>query len=128
MLSRPARLILAVHALVLGLGYALGPRQWSSGGSFAVVRQLGLPIPVWGAVFMVIGLLLLVRRHSAGHALAVFALGFWGCCLAATLLTGQLTGWGAPVHTLVLALPFHVLGLWRRGASRARARAQSSEE
>lgn len=122
MISSAARIILAVHALAIGLGYMLGPPQWYSGGTFAVVRSLGIPIPAWGTVLVVAGLLLLARRHTAGHTLALVAFLFWGLCLGATVFTGQLTAWGSPVHNLVLVVPMHALGLWRRGKSRVDAR------
>lgn len=117
--SVPLRTILALHSLVMGLGYLLGPPQWASGSSFAVVKALGVPIPVWGAVFVVSGLLLAAGKHTAGHGVAAVAYLFWGGCLAATIFTGQIAGWGAPVHTIVLAAPLHLLALWRRSSAKA---------
>ncbi|ANZ35263.1 hypothetical protein BBK82_03410 [Lentzea guizhouensis] len=122
MLSPVARYILAVHALVLGLGYLLGPPQWYSGGTFSVVRSLGVPISVWGVAFLIVGLLLLARKHTAGHAMGVLVFVFWGLGLAASLKSGQLSGWGSPIHNLLLAAPLHALGLWRRAQSRVDAR------
>lgn len=122
MISSAARVILAVHALAIGLGYMLGPPRWYSGGTFTVVRSLGLPIPAWGTVLVVAAILLLARRHTAGHALALVAFLFWGSGLAATLFTGQLTEWDSPVHNVLLVVPLHALGLWRREQSRVDAR------
>lgn len=122
MISSAARIILGVHALAVGLGYALGPPLWYSGGTFSVIRSLGLPVPAWGAVIMFAGVLLLARRHTAGHAIALIAFLFWGLALAATAFTGQLTGLGSPAHTLLLVVPMHALGLWRRSESRVDAR------
>lgn len=122
--SRALRLILAVHLIVLGGGYAIGPDQWSSGRTFTVIRELGVPVPAWGTVFVLAGVLLVLRFHTAGHAIALAALVFWGGGLAATLITGDLSGWGAPVHNLVLAAPLHALGLWRRSRVRVRGGAR----
>lgn len=119
-LSHPVRYILATHAVLVGAGYALGPPQWSSGSTFTVIRQLGIPVWVWGLVFLTAGCLLFVRRYTLGHGVAAVSFSFWGLCLFATVFTGEISGWGAPVHTLALAAPMHLLGLWRRSRHRAR--------
>lgn len=118
MLSPVARYILIVHVLVLGAGYLLGPAQWYSGGTFTVVRSLGIPVPAWGGAFVVAGLLLAAGRHTVGHATALALFVFWGLALAASLPAGQLSGWGSPVHNLLLAAPLHAVGLWRRAQVR----------
>ncbi|MFD5089312.1 hypothetical protein ACFWMR_01830 [Amycolatopsis thailandensis] len=108
---------LAAHAVILGTGYLLGPDSWSSGGTFTVVRDLGIPIRIWGAVFLLAGLLLLIQRRTFGHILALGSFTFWGAGLAATLFTGQATGYGGPAHVLLLAL-VHGLALWQRSQAR----------
>ncbi|MGW4487845.1 hypothetical protein ACWEOE_28855 [Amycolatopsis sp. NPDC004368] len=110
--------LLAVHSIVLGAGYLLGPDSWSSGGSFAFIRGLGVPIRVWGAAFLLAGLLLAVRRLTVGHSLAAFASVFWGLGLVVTIVTGEATGWGGPVHTLLLIAPVHGFALWQRSRAR----------
>ncbi|GAA1281593.1 hypothetical protein [Saccharothrix xinjiangensis] len=123
MLSLAVRIVLGLHAIVLGAGYAMGPSQWYSAGTFTVVRSLGAPIPLWGAVFILAGALLLALRRSAiGHVVALMAFVFWGLALAASLPAGQLSGWGSLVHNLVLAAPLHALGVWRRAQARVDAR------
>lgn len=122
MLSPVVRYFLIIHALALGLGYALGPARWYSGGTFAVVRDLGVPISLWGGAFITVGILLLVGQHTWGHIIGLISFTFWGLALATTLYTGQLSGWGSPVHNLLLAVPLHALGLWRRSKSRVDAR------
>lgn len=112
------RWVLAAHAVVLGAGYLLGPDAWSSGGSFAFIRELGVPVRVWGACFVAAGLLLAVRRRTLGHSLAMAASVFWGLGLMITIFTGETTGWGGPVHTLILAAPLHTLALWQRSHAR----------
>lgn len=123
MIWTAVRYVLAVHAIVLGTGYLLGPEQFYSGGTFAVVRSLGIPIAVWGGLIAFAGVLLLLRYHTVGHGLALVAFVFWGLCLGATLVTGQLSGWGSPVHNLVLVAPLHALGLWVHGRSRVDTKA-----
>jgi hypothetical protein len=118
-MSTPLRAILALHSFVLGLGYLLGPPQWSSGTSFAVIKALGVPVPIWGAVFVLAAALLAAGRSTAGHGVAAVAYLFWGGYLAQTIFTGQIAGWGAPVHTIVLAAPLHLLALWRRSSAKA---------
>lgn len=122
MLSPVVRTILAGHAILVGLGYAVGPAQWVSSPSFAVVRSLGIPIPMWGMLFVLAGLLVAVGRYTLGHGLAAVAFTFWGCCIAATVVTGELAGWGSIPHTLALAAPMHLVGLWRRSTARVAAR------
>jgi hypothetical protein len=119
MLTPTIRYILAFHALALGAGYLLGPAQWYSGSTFSVVRSLGVPVPVWGGGFVAAALLLLARQYTAGHAVAVFLFLFWGGSLAWSLPAGQLSGWGSPIHNLLLALPLHLSGLWRHRRERA---------
>jgi hypothetical protein len=112
---RLPRWLLAVHLLVVGVGYVIGP---SSGGGFVFIRELGLPIPVWGGVFAAAGLLLLLRRRTLGHALAAFSCTFWGIGLVVPILTGEATSGGGWAHTLILAAPAHVFALWQRSKSR----------
>jgi len=109
--------LLAAHAMILGVGYLLGPVTWSSGGTFAVIRDLGIPIRIWGAVFLLAGLFLLLRRRTFGHILALGSFTFWGAGLATTLFTGQATGYGGPAHVLFLAL-VHGIALWQRSQDR----------
>ncbi|MEV8439192.1 hypothetical protein AB0425_17595 [Actinosynnema sp. NPDC051121] len=122
-MSPVIRRILAIHAIALGAGYLAGPVQWYSGSTFTVVRSLGVPIPLWGAVFVLAGVLLAVGRPTAGHALALAAFAFWGGALAASIPQGQLSAWGSPVHNLLVAAPLHALGLWQRRQSRVDRRA-----
>jgi hypothetical protein len=119
------RLVLTVHLVALGAGYAVGPAQLSSGASFTVIKQLGPPIPLWGAVFVPAAVLLAAGRYTLGHGLAFAVLLFWGGGLAGTVATGQLTGWGAPVHTLSFAA-LHALRLWRRSRARVGGGASGS--
>lgn len=113
------RRFLALHATTVGAGYLLGPDSWSSGGTFAVIRDLGIPIRVWGAAFVAAGLLLFLRHRTVGHVTALAAFTFWGAGLAVTLFTGQATGYGGPVHVAFIA-GVHALALWQQ---RTRTRA-----
>ncbi|MFJ5984297.1 hypothetical protein [Lentzea sp. NPDC092896] len=124
MIAPAVRYVLAAHAIVIGVGYLLGPSKWYSGGTFAVVKSLGLPIPVWGAAIAVVGVLLLLRLHTIGHALGLGVFVFWGLALGASIFTGDLSGWGSVVHNLLMAAPLHGLGLWRRRLARVRERAE----
>jgi hypothetical protein len=117
---RLPRWVLAGHATLLGVGYLLGPAAWSSGGTFAFIRDLGIPIRLWGAAFLLVGLLLAARRRTLGHGLGAFAFAFWGMGLSVTLFTGQATSWGSPAHTL-LAASAHILALWQRSHDRLTA-------
>jgi hypothetical protein len=114
---RLPRWMLAGHATLIGSGYLIGPDEWSSGGTFAFVREFGIPIRVWGAAFLLAGLLLAARRRRLGHGVAAFAFLFWGIGLSVTLFTGEATGWGGPVHTLFVATA-HVFALWQRSKDR----------
>jgi hypothetical protein len=122
---RLPRWLLAAHAVLLGVGYLAGPDAWSSGGSFTFIRDLGIPIRVWGAAFLLAGILLAARRRTLGHGLAAFAFVFWGIGLAVTLFTGQATGWGGPAHTL-FAASAHVFALWQRSHYRLVAGSDTS--
>ncbi len=122
---RLPRWVLAGHATLLGTGYLVGPDAWSAGGSFAFIRDLGIPIRVWGAAFLLAGLLLAARQRRLGHGLAAFAFAFWGIGLAMTLFTGEATGWGGPTHTL-FAASAHVFALWQRSHDRLVAGSDTS--
>lgn len=116
--TSPLRIVLAVDAIAVGLGYLLGPARWYSSGTFAVVRDLGVPIPVWGGVFTIIGVLLLVPATArVGHSLGSFVYGFWAICQLATLADDELQAWGHPWHTLALG-GLHGIGLARATADR----------
>jgi len=117
------RWLLALHLIVVGGGYVLGP---STSGGFAFIRELGLPIAVWGSVFMLAGLLLLVRRRTVGHMIAAFSCTFWGIGLVVPILTGDATSGGGWAHTLILAAPAHVIALWQRSKSRLDASSGTS--
>lgn len=109
------RWLLAVHLIVVGVGYVVGP---ATGGGFAFIRGLGIPIPAWGGVFAAAGVLLLFRRRTLGHALAAFSCLFWGIGLVVPIVEGQATSGGGWAHTLVLAAPAHVIALWQRSKTR----------
>ncbi|WP_410633385.1 hypothetical protein [Amycolatopsis sp. cmx-4-83] len=112
---RVPRWLLAAHLIVVGLGYVFGP---ASGAGFAFIRQLGVPIPVWGGVFAAAGVLLLLRRRTLGHAIAAFSCFFWGIGLIVPILWGQATSGGGWAHTLILAAPAHAFALWQRSKTR----------
>ncbi|MEU7787652.1 hypothetical protein [Amycolatopsis sp. NPDC049159] len=120
---RMPRWLLAAHLIVVGLGYVFGP---ATGGGFVFIRELGLPIPLWGAVFTAAGLLLLFRRRTIGHAVAAFACTFWGIGLVVPILIGEATSGGGWAHTLILAAPAHVIALWQRSKSRLDAGSSTS--
>lgn len=122
-LVRLPRWLLAAHLIVVGFGYVVGP---ASGGGFVFIRELGVPIPVWGGVFVVAGALLLFRRRTIGHMIAAFSCTFWGIGLVIPILTGGATSGGGWAHTLVLAAPAHVIALWQRSKSRLDAGSSTS--
>lgn len=119
---RLPRWLLAVHLIVVGAGYVVGP---ATSGGFAFIRELGLPIPVWGGVFVGAGVLLLLRRRTLGHAVAAFSCTFWGIGLLVPVFTDQATSGGGWAHTLILAAPAHVFALWQRSQTRLRAGSDS---
>lgn len=99
------RLALALDGLGSGAGYLFGPGTWSSSPALAQVRALGVPIRVWGAVFMVAGLLVLLPNNyrAWGYGLGVGVYAFWGACVAASAHGRLFTAWGGMVHLFTLA-------------------------
>lgn len=115
-LSTVLRMVLAFDATVTGGGYLFGPAVWSSSGTLAVVRELGVPVPTWGAAYLIVGVALLVAPRT-GFLLGLFVYGFWAACQVLTISDGELEAWGNPWHTGALAA-LHGVGLWRASAAR----------
>lgn len=115
------RYVLATHLVVFGLLYCLGPPQWYSSSRFAVTKSLGVPIWVWGLMFLIAGVLLYLRQLVAGHAAAAVLLLFWGTGQAVSALQDQLSGVAStPVHCFGLAA-VHLWALHVRIRERAGA-------
>lgn len=107
------RWLLAADAALMALGYGLGPPEWWSSGTLAVIRALPVPMSVWAALFGACAVLLLIRvTPFAGYLLGSALYSFWGLGLGATLITGELSAWGGPVHVLTVVAPLHVWQLW----------------
>lgn len=114
--------LMGCTAFYVGVGYAFGPEQWYQTPSLELVRRFIVPVPVWGAIMMFSGVLILSRKWAPiGHFIAMILWVFWFCCIATVALfslistltaalgwghlTGlpQIDGWGAPAYVLVYA-------------------------
>lgn len=97
-----------VDLTLTGLGFALGPPQWSSSSGYAVIHALPIPIQAWGWAWLIAAVMIAAGRWSlliraAGHSLAAVVYLFWGLALAAPIVMSlPMTGWGAPWHHLAL--------------------------
>lgn len=124
-LRGPVRAILVVDALVTGSGFAFGPPSWTSSSTLDLIRQLPLPFPVWGALFLFGGVLLASGRrlvpHFGGHGVLALLYFVWGLATLSTAFTGSLNAWGGPWHVLALA-GLHFYGLYRRSRAESIAR------
>lgn len=108
---------MAGHAILWGAGYLLGPAAWSSSSSFDVIRLVPVPLRVWGGLFVVLGLaLLLVRRWAGGlHGLLAVLWFVWAAGLLLALPYGSLAAWGGWLHVLVVsAVHRHLSGVGRQ--------------
>jgi hypothetical protein len=95
---------MAVHSMAWGAGYLLGPTDWSSSGSFAVIRWLPMPIAAWGALLAVLGLLMLwPRSRQQAHGGAAVFWFVWAVGLFLALPYGSAQAWGGWLHALVIS-------------------------
>jgi hypothetical protein len=85
-----------ISAVALGLGYLLGPSQYSSSESFFYLHTVPIPFQVWGAAFTLAGVLI-TFNVLVGYFIAVVSWGFWEGCFVMALATGHLNGWGGVV-------------------------------
>lgn len=114
--ARPIVRVLASADILAGLAYLLGPARWTSGGNFALLRALPVPIQVWAAAFVVAGVLMLtVREWWGGYLLGAVSLTAWALLQALTL-GSTATGGAGPVWVGALAAQ-HYIGMWRRAAA-----------
>lgn len=108
--------IMGCSAIYCGLGYTFGPESWYSTPSLELVRRFVVPIPVWGVVMLVAGLLILIPKwQPVGHFIAALLWIFWFFCIFATAVSSLLAeifgfsglpaigGWGAPAYVLIYA-------------------------
>lgn len=109
-------------AIFVGLGYAIGPDDWYQTPSLELVRRFIVPVPVWGVIMTIAGVLILSRRwQPVGHFIAMLLWIFWFCCIAVVTFFSmvseltewigwgyvaglpQVDAWGAPAYVLVYA-------------------------
>lgn len=101
-------------AIYAGAGYGFGPERWYRSPSLELVRQFWVPVPVWGVIMVVAGILIFTRWRPYGHFVAMLLWAFWFACIAtvsvfsliATIFHANLGlppvgGWGAPAYVLV---------------------------
>jgi hypothetical protein len=81
-----------VCAFWLGGGYAFGPPDQYASPTFDLLKSV-MPIPVWGAIFLFVGMVMIVTRWI-GNALAVVAWGTWGLVLFLYAMEHHMAGWG----------------------------------
>lgn len=128
--------LMGATALFVGFGYAFGPEDWYQAPSLELVRRFIVPVPVWGVLMMVSGLLILTKKWAdVGHFIAVILWSFWFCCIsvvaALSLISTvadrlgyghiaglpQLNGWGVAAYVLVyLSVHAYMLFLPNRKA------------
>lgn len=100
------QLAAALTWLAMGAALLIGPGAWRSSPSYQVIAAI-LPLPVWGALFVVIGAgqLLAAWRRRPGHGLIVGAAvaTAWATSLVAAALVGRLAGFAAPILWTFLA-------------------------
>lgn len=101
------RVFQGITAIWIGLGYAIGPPFWYRSPTLFVLQELPIPIPVWGWIMTIAGILVLTPWRSFGHFLAFVTFGFWSACVAVNavialvsytvfLLTGNMPDTGTP--------------------------------
>lgn len=105
------RVLLALDAALLAAGYGLGPSSWRSSSTFAVVHALGIPFWLWAGAFAACAVALWLRMPLLGYGIGAVTYTFWGLAIGATVITGDLAAWGAPVHLLAVFAPLHLYGL-----------------
>lgn len=100
---RRLRIATAAVWLAMGLGHLLGPAVWRSSKSYEVIAAI-LPLRVWGAVFVAIGLvqalsITMGRRHPwrhLGFVIGAAVAAAWATSFVAAALVQRLTGVGGP--------------------------------
>lgn len=113
------RLVMGASAIYVGVGYAFGPENWYQTPSLELVRRFPLPVPIWGWLMIIAGVLIFTRWRPYGHWIAMLLWTFWFSCIATVaavslvayvynLLGGNfvpwlpaISGWGAPAYVLV---------------------------
>lgn len=104
------------------VGIALLGADPGTSPALLFLRAVGLPLPVWGAGFLLVTVLVVVRQHAFAHLLAVV---LW-TVLASGAVLGVISGSStAPAASLILtaltvmAAGMHVNGLlYRRRQAR----------
>lgn len=109
------RLGLAAHSILWGAGYLAGPASLASSSSFDVIRLVPVSLRVWGALFLVVGVLLAFRRWSCtAHSVAAVLWFVWAVGLLLALPYGSLVAWGGWLHVLVVSAAHrHLSGVGR---------------
>jgi hypothetical protein len=110
----------ATLAVTLGAGYAFGPAALGDAAAFIFARQL-LPIRMWGVLFIVCGISLILPRLSiiAGHVLCAVIWTIWAIFLFLASIDSGLQSWGAFVWPLYFAaLNYMHVWLWGRAQGR----------
>lgn len=110
--SPVTRHIFAVHAILYGFAYMFGP---TSSPTLSAIAQLGVPFPVYGALFTAAGAALL--RYTWPHAVLCALLTLWALGQATTIVTGQITSLGGIAHAGAIAA-VHGVATYRRKVRR----------
>lgn len=87
-------------AIALGAGYFFGPASFYSSDIFFYVKATGIPVPIWGLVFIIAGLIIIVHKGLVGYALAMVSILIWTTCLWLTVTNGKAVSWGSLIFPL----------------------------
>jgi hypothetical protein len=100
------RLILSIHDLYSGIGYAVGPPFFYASPSFDLIKSYGIPIWMYGVLMIAAGIGILDwhgERFRWASWLAGTVWALWALCLFVSTWQGVIGGWSGPVNWAVIA-------------------------
>lgn len=108
------RWVRVITAVVFGIGYIFGSGYFASSPAFYYVKQLPLPLPAWGLLFILCALVTL-RTKVLGYFLTSLVWFTWSLLIFEAMINGYIALWGAWVWPMHMAfVNMYELTVWGR--------------